>query len=138
MNKVLKSIKHYYRVKKSDLREKKKSKKRSSQWDETRDLFISLNPICAACGSNEKLQVHHILPFNHYPELELELKNLITLCMGTNECHLNLGHCDNFRLYNPNIVIDAKLFNLSNNEQRELIKEHIKKEYANNKKAANK
>jgi hypothetical protein len=47
-------------------------------------------------------------PFHLKPELELDLKNLIVLCMGPNECHLLLGHGDNFKKYNPYIAADAK------------------------------
>jgi len=127
MNKLIKDIKHIYRVKKSVIREKSKSKKRSPQWDDIRDKYLELNPTCAACGSKEKLQVHHIIPFNINPDLELDTNNLITLCMSLNECHLNLGHCDNFSLFNPNIVFDANLFLNSNIQERILLQENIKK-----------
>lgn len=131
MNKIVKKIKHTYRVVKSEIREKQKSKKRSSHWDETRDVHIALHPTCEACGSTKRLQVHHILPFHEYPELELCLENLITLCMSENECHINIGHKDNFSLYNPNVRIDAKLFMMSNNEERIALLEQIIKKKDN-------
>lgn len=94
----------------SVVREKLKSNRRSSKWDETRDAFIKSNPLCAACGSTKKLQVHHIQPFHLHPELELDLNNLITLCMDINECHLKIGHGGSFSCYNPRAVMQAKRF----------------------------
>lgn len=100
---MIKATKHLYRVLSSKFRERKKSKKRSSHWDETRDAFLKSHPSCAACGGTKHLQVHHIRPFHLYPQLELEGSNLLTLCMGKFECHLRLGHGDDFQCYNPNV-----------------------------------
>ena len=109
----------------SRIREKRKSKKRSSEWDEVRDAFVLKNPFCAACGSTKKLQVHHILPFHLHPELELDLKNLIVLCMDVNECHLEIGHGGSFRHYNPQVVVHAKRFLMeSEPDARQFIIEH--------------
>jgi hypothetical protein len=46
-------------------------------------------------------------PFHLHPELELDPKNLITLCMSRKECHLQIGHGDDFKAYNPNVETDA-------------------------------
>jgi hypothetical protein len=63
------------------------------------------------------LQVHHIFPF-HYcrllgrPDLELDLRNLVTLCEdeagrpGENH-HLLVGHLDDFQSSNLDVVRDA-------------------------------
>lgn len=61
---------------------KTQGKKRSSKWDKVRDDFIKLNPSCAVCGSTKNLQVHHKKPFHLFPELELDVNNLVTLCEG--------------------------------------------------------
>jgi len=124
---VLKKISHTIKVKSSELREVIKSKKRSSRWDEVRDNFIEENPRCAACGSLKKLQVHHIIPFSHEPEKELEVTNLIVLCMDTNECHLSIGHGGSFMFYNPDVLADAKKSRESEDAQRKTITESIKK-----------
>jgi 5-methylcytosine-specific restriction endonuclease McrA len=62
------------------------------------------------------LNVHHKKPFHLFPQLELEPTNLITLCMESGkDCHIKLGHGDNFKAYNPNVEEDvnavAKSFN---------------------------
>lgn len=88
-----------------------------------RDEHVRKHPECAACGSKKKLQVHHIKPFHLYPELELEESNLITLCMDKNDCHLNLGHGDNWRCYNPNVKGDAVRFAASPRDRKQIIKE---------------
>jgi hypothetical protein len=80
---------------------------RSDQWPSVRKAHLKANPVCAACGSSSFLQVHHIKPFHIEPNLELDPTNLITLCMSKNECHLTLGHGDDFKAYNPSIVSDA-------------------------------
>lgn len=74
---------------------------RSPQWSTLRKNFLRENPKCKACGSTVSLQVHHVRPFHIDPALELDHTNLITLCMSKNECHLRLGHGDNFKAFNP-------------------------------------
>jgi 5-methylcytosine-specific restriction endonuclease McrA len=71
-------------------------------------------PACAICGSTNDLQVHHILPYHLFPDLELVETNLITLCDGvTNRavgCHLRYGHLGNMTNYNPNVRESARRF----------------------------
>jgi hypothetical protein len=62
---------------------------RSPAWSRVRAEFVAEHSVCEACGSREKLNVHHIQPFHLHPELELELSNLITLCF---EHHFRVGH----------------------------------------------
>lgn len=88
------------------------SAKRSSDWHKVRDAYLEKNPVCACCGGNKKLQVHHIKPFHLHPELELEESNLITLCRRKKygiDCHLLVGHLGWFKNYNPNVETDAPL-----------------------------
>lgn len=121
---MLKKIQHEIKYVKSIIREKSKSKKRSSRWDEVRDDFILSHPTCAACGSINRLQVHHILPFHLHPELELEESNLITLCMDIEECHLNIGHGGSYKCYNPSVIKNAKEYlNNKDKSKRNLIVE---------------
>jgi hypothetical protein len=69
----------------------------------------------------DKLQVHHVKPFHLLPELELDESNLISLCMGPNECHLFIGHGDSFRCYNPNVREDAEKFMKASFDDRKKI-----------------
>jgi len=73
--------------------------KRSSKWRKLEKDFLEKNSFCAVCGSKQTLNVHHIKPFHLYPELELDVNNLITLCMGKKECHLLIGHGADFKAY---------------------------------------
>jgi 5-methylcytosine-specific restriction endonuclease McrA len=82
-------------------------KPRSPHWPAVEHAHLKEQPVCACCGSDKKLNVHHKKPFHLFPELELEPTNLITLCMDK-ECHLLLGHGDNFKDYNPNVEEDVK------------------------------
>ena len=83
--------------------------KRSSHWETVRKHWLDHNNECAACGSKEKLQVHHIKPFHLNPSLELDFTNFITLCekKGGLECHLNIGHHGNFKKENSEVVAEA-------------------------------
>ncbi|MCL4399785.1 HNH endonuclease [Patescibacteria group bacterium] len=86
---------------------------RSSRWPEIREAHLAAHPLCEICGGTKKLNVHHILPFHLHPELELDFKNLITLCEGnkTINCHLRFGHFDSFKdKYNPNIKVEAPVW----------------------------
>ena len=82
--------------------------KRSPHWPTVEHAFRKDHPVCAACGSSENLNVHHMKPFHLFPQLELEPTNLITLCMDPKmECHIKLGHGGNFKAYNPNVQEDV-------------------------------
>lgn len=95
---------HLLRVARSVVREAVKTLTRSGEWPRVRDAHLERFPRCAACGGTARAQVHHKRPFHIQPELELDPQNLLTLCMGPNECHLRIGHGDNFRAYYPGVV----------------------------------
>lgn len=84
---------------------------RSPHWPAVRRAHLKAHPTCAACGARAVLgmQVHHEKPFHLDPELELDPKNLITLCerLTGPECHLRIGHGGSFQLYNPHVRLDA-------------------------------
>lgn len=84
------------------------TKARSPLWPKLEKTYRKSHPICECCGSNTKLNVHHKKPFHLYPELELDPDNLITLCMDPKrECHIKIGHGDDFKDYNPNVEHDV-------------------------------
>lgn len=98
-------VKHFQGI----VREKVKDHTRSKLWGKVRKEHLKLNSKCEACGTQKKLQVHHIKPFHLHPELELEPTNLITLCMNEQmDCHLLIGHGDDWQSYNPFVVDDIK------------------------------
>ena len=84
--------------------------KRSNKWPAVRKAYLVDHGTCAACGSVNKLEVHHIKPFHLHPELELDPTNFISLCESGDHginCHLQVGHLGNFKNENPNVVRDA-------------------------------
>ncbi len=85
---------------------------RSPHWRAVEKNFLELNGVCAACGGTEQLQVHHKKPFHLFPELELEPKNLITLCevKERGNHHLNFGHHGRWANYNPTVLEDVAAF----------------------------
>ena len=89
--------------------------KRSSHWETVRKHWLEYNDECAACGAKDKLQVHHCAPFHLHPELELDYNNLITLCEDSKhrECHLAIGHRNNFKNEVPTVREDAAAFRKS-------------------------
>jgi 5-methylcytosine-specific restriction endonuclease McrA len=123
---VISKLKHIVRKVRASIREGHKENSRSPQWCHVRDKFLKENSNCAACGSERHLQVHHVKPFHLHPELELDPANFITLCMDTNECHLNIGHGDSFSAYNPNVREDAADFLKAGEEARRLIEARAK------------
>jgi 5-methylcytosine-specific restriction endonuclease McrA len=89
---------------------KTQGKKRSGKWPTVRRKHLAMNPTCAICGGNKKLEVHHMRPFHLHPDLELDPKNLITLCENQNDgvnCHLLFGHLGSYRSFNVNVQQDA-------------------------------
>lgn len=77
---------------------------RSGKWSQVRHNFLKSHPECACCGRTDKLEVHHIEPFNVAPEKELDYNNLITLCRT---CHLLIGHLNSFQSWNREVKQDA-------------------------------
>ena len=110
-------IGHLYNVARSIVREHGKA--RSDKWRTVRDAHLKIQPACAACGSLTRVQVHHISPYHLHPELELDPNNLITLCMGPEECHLRLGHGGSFLAFVPKIVLYASVL-IKFPEQRDM------------------
>lgn len=62
---------------------------RSPRWQKVREDHLSRHPVCEACNTQIRREVHHVTPFWAAPELELEKTNLITLCRAH---HFHLGH----------------------------------------------
>jgi hypothetical protein len=81
---------------------------RSPKWHALQKAFLKESPECAnpACRSKKSLNVHHVLPYHLFPNLELHKDNLLTLCMDVRDCHLKLGHGGNFKTYNPHVRMD--------------------------------
>ena len=50
---------------------------RSPKWPGVEKLHLKFHPVCEACGSDKKLNVHHKKPFHLFPQLELDMNNLI-------------------------------------------------------------
>lgn len=105
---------------------RKIGEKRSPRWPALEKAFLKTNSVCAACGSNKHLNVHHKQPFHIDPALELDVTNLITLCMNK-DCHLLLGHGDDFKAYNPDVVNDVSVVHQDWSRFAEVVAEVKKK-----------
>ena len=85
---------------------------RSGSWESLSTSFL-LNKKCAICGSTDNLQAHHKKPFHVYPELELEVKNLVPLCgKKSRNCHFIFGHLMNWVTYNHDLDNTIEYFQL--------------------------
>ena len=91
-------------------------KPRSPKWPSLQRKHLKLYPKCEACETTLGLNVHHVKPFHLYPDLELDPKNLITLCR---DHHFSIGHDPDgpwapakpsWTKENPNVRSDAKLW----------------------------
>ena len=69
--------------------------------------------------------MHHVVPFNEKPELELDESNLMVLCMGDDECHLFIGHGGNYDFWNPQVRLDVE--ELKKGKEASLVKDAAKK-----------
>ena len=70
-----------------------------------------MRPACEACGEEDpdaELEVHHVQPFHLHPDLELEEKNVVVLCMK-HGCHLAFGHNYDWHAYNPHVREDIRI-----------------------------
>ena len=90
-----------------------KGQRRSSKWSKVRGAHLEKHPECEVCGRKTHVEVHHVMPFSMFPDMELEPKNLITLCENKKNglnCHLFVGHLGNFKRFNPNAKAMALQF----------------------------
>ena len=83
---------------------------RAPGWGQVRAVHLRLFPTCAACGTRNDLEVHHVWPV-HFPDggsVELTPENLLTLCgKGGHNCHFYLGHLCDWRARNPAVLKQA-------------------------------
>lgn len=89
---------------------------RSPHWPHVRAEQLKRQPVCQATGltaaTGAELEAHHIWPFHFCvlvgrPDLELDLRNLITLARAPVDVHLLLGHLDDFRSSNLDVAKDC-------------------------------
>jgi len=89
---------------------------RSPDWDKVRKAYLEVHGACVVCGQKGELNVHHMHPFHYVvacgrPDLELDPRNFITLCVPHEEQHhILLGHLDDYESYNPQVVAFASRF----------------------------
>ena len=86
---------------------------RSPLWPAREKLHLLAQPNCLVCGRSHMVvpcNVHHRYPFNFVialgrPDLELDERNLFTLCIDPAEQHhILIGHLDDYLSYNPNLA----------------------------------
>ena len=94
-----------------------------TQWQLTKAkrAYLKEHNKCAICGTNEDLEVHHIVPVHIDSRQALDPTNFITLCDWRNHgCHYVFGHFRNFKTkWNPNIREVAAAICKILNETRE-------------------
>lgn len=77
---------------------------RSSQWPAVRRKHLRLWPTCAACGTCDGVEVHHIVPVHVDKSKELMDWNLLSLCKAH---HLLVGHLGSWHSWNESARTDA-------------------------------
>ena len=95
---------------------------RSPLWPQVEQAHRARQPDCVACAIGTELrapvQVHHIIPFHFCvllgrPDLELDPRNLITLCEAERHQkapnhHLLIGHFEDWQSFNYSVTADAQ------------------------------
>lgn len=79
---------------------------RSGKWPTVRKHFLE-GKTCAACGSSDSIEAHHVVPFHIAPDKELDEHNLIALC-DSHGCHFAFGHLYSWKAYNQSVRADAE------------------------------
>jgi hypothetical protein len=86
---------------------------RSPHWPTVEHEYREAHPVCAGCAATGQIvNVHHMWPFHDCvradrADLELDERNLITLCREALEHHLLLGHLDAWPSYNEHVAEDC-------------------------------
>ncbi len=103
--------------------------RRSPMWKTVENGHLKREPTCSACDPDRKpplwrrllflghkVRVHHIIPFHvaiviGRPELELDTRNLITLCEDSKyNHHLTVGHLGSYDSWAFSVKKLAKVF----------------------------
>lgn len=77
-------------------REDSQARGYDSEWSKFTFRFKHYNKNCYACGSNQKINVDHILTKRYYPELAEDKSNFMPLCQS---CHSTVTN--KFERHNP-------------------------------------
>lgn len=95
--------------------------KRSPLWNDAEKRHREQQPDCVCCATGTNMtapvQVHHIIPFHFVvllgrPDLELDPRNLMTLCEAERHKsapnhHLLIGHFEDWQSFNQTAPTDA-------------------------------
>jgi len=73
---------------------------RAGAWARVRREHLAKEPTCIACGRDEELEVHHVQPYHTDPALELDPKNLATMC---HDCHYSVAHAYDWKSWRPDV-----------------------------------
>ncbi len=91
--------------------------KRSAHWPAVERGFRKDHPVCECGGGTRALQIHHaLIPFHFAillgrPDLELDPRNLLTISADPAlEYHVLIGHLDNYKSWNPNVLVDVRRY----------------------------
>ena len=91
---------------------------RSAGWSSIERAHLARHPGCIGCRRpGARVEVHHVFPFHFClslgrPDLELDERNLVTLCgesdgQGAGNHHLLLGHFDDYESMNLHVRSEA-------------------------------
>ena len=83
--------------------------RRDPRWSTARKDYLKHHPVCVACGTKNKLEVHHVIPVHVDKGRELDPTNMITLCQDD---HLVFGHFHDWQAWNPAAAVDTKNYML--------------------------
>lgn len=81
---------------------------RSGAWARVRREHLEREPACIACGRTKDLEVHHVRGYRDHPELELDPRNLATMC--ADPCHFVFGHLMSWQRINPHVREDCERY----------------------------
>jgi hypothetical protein len=75
--------------------------RRSDKWPALERKMLEQQPFCSRCGGRTELCVHHCAPFHIEPSEELDVRNLLVVCIGPLHCHLQC-HCGDWSAFDVN------------------------------------
>ena len=81
-----------------------KTSLRDPGWKCTAERWKLLHPECRFCGAIEDVEVHHVTPVHVEPSLEMDSRNLMSVC---HKCHRSGSRChpggdtQKFNIYAP-------------------------------------
>ncbi len=90
-----------------------------SKFERLAEEHKKISPACLICGSTENCDVHHLFPWEMFPDKRYEPKFFRTLCRNPGcQGHLIAGHCGDWKAWSQHTDTDIVYLKARRHERK--------------------